>query len=140
MDLRGSGALYASLSSMQRSPAMIQFGPEDFIPLPVEQLCHHARVSRAFVKVCLASGCPLEDGRLSHAQLIEWLRKNYGHVREMVGLAPLAPIDGVDADALNALGLANSLVTLLEFSISRSSDAAQRRELRRVLRYVERSV
>ncbi len=125
---------------MRRPPTCIQLGPEDYLPLPVEQLCHQAQVSRAFIRLCLENGCPAPGGKLSHARLMDWLRYNYPQIRSASGLAPLAPIEGVPFEALGALQLANSLLTLLEFSESRSCDPVQKKALRKMIRQIEQSV
>jgi hypothetical protein len=125
---------------MRRPPTSIQLGPEDYLPLPVDQLCHQAQVSRAFIRLCIENGCPAPGGKLSHARLMDWLRYNYPQIRVASGLAPLAPIDGVPFESLGALQLANSLLTLLEYSESRSCDPRQKRVLRRVILEVEHSV
>ena len=125
---------------MRRPPTCIQLGPEDYLPLPVDQLCHQAQVSLAFIRLCLENGCPAPGGKLSHARLMDWLRYNYPQVRAACGLGALAPIEGVPFEALGALQVVNCLLTVLEFSESRSCDPTQKKALRRMIREVEQSV
>ena len=110
------------------------------IALGIEALSQRARLSRAFVRLCIQTGCPTVDGRLSEAALINWLTSNYAKVRAAAGLRRLASVEGVRAQARRDLKLANTMITLLEFGESRSSSLAEKAQIRRVLNMVERSV
>lgn len=106
----------------------------------VDELSRHARLSRAFIRLCIQMGCPTAEGQLSEAALINWLTASYAKVRAAAGLRRLASVEGVKAQARRDLKLANTMITLLEFGESRSSSLAEKKQIRRVLNMVERSV
>jgi hypothetical protein len=108
--------------------------------LTVEALSEQLRVSRAFVRVCLACGCPTRRGRLSAAELLEWLFQNFAAVRAASGLRALPELDGVEAAACHRIRLGDAVITLLEFGESRATDADAKRELHRVRLGVERAL
>lgn len=113
---------------------------EDHVPLLLEELSRHAKLSRAFLQLCVDTGCPLQEGRLSQAQLLNWLAPNYAAVRALAGLPELAPIDGVPEPAFSDLQTANMMLTMLEFACSRATKRDEKRQLRAVMRLVERAV
>lgn len=106
----------------------------------VADLSRQARLSRAFIQLCIDAGCPLFDGRLTHAILLDWLTQNYGAVRQLAGLPSLASTEGVARRAQGELRLANTMLTLLQFAESRSSVLAEKAQLRRMQQLVERGV
>ena|SRR5579884_1187810 len=114
----------------------LRFRDEDRVLLDVDRLSLHARVSRAFIRLCIEGGCPTEGGKLSQAMLLEWLFENYPKVRSRAGLAEMAAIDGVSPDMLAKLKMGNSLLTLLEFSYMRSSNEEEKRRIQNVHRMV----
>jgi len=114
----------------------LRFRDEDHALLDVDQLSHHARVSRAFIRLCVETGCPTLDGRLSQAMLLEWLFDNYDSLRDRAGMPRMAPVEGVEPDMLAKLKMGNSLLTLLEFSELRASNPDEKRRIRNVHRMV----
>jgi hypothetical protein len=76
----------------------------------------------------------------AHAILLNWLTRHYTAVRVLSGLSTLAPTDGVPPEVERDLRLANTMITLLEFAESRSSDRTEKKQLRRMQRLVERGV
>jgi hypothetical protein len=108
--------------------------------LTVEALSEQLRVSRAFVRVCLACGCPTRRGRLSAAELLEWLFQNFATVRAASGLCALPELDGVDAAAYHRLRLGHAVITLLEFGETRATEPDAKRELHRVRLEVEQAL
>ena len=118
----------------------LPFERADLELLTVEDLSAQLRVSRAFVRRCLDCGCPTRRGRLSAAELLEWLFANYATVRATCGLPVLPGFDGVTAGAARRLQLGNAVITLLEFSESRATESEVKRELRRVRLGVEQAL
>ncbi len=114
--------------------------PHDNTPLTIEELSMHARVSPAFIRLCIDLGCETSGGRLSQVGMIEWLAFNYEAVRTAAGLRAMAPIDGVRGRAKRALQLANTMLTLLEFAESRCTRLEEKERLRAVQKLVERTV
>lgn len=114
----------------------LRFRDEDRALLDVDQLSLHARVSRAFIRLCIEQGCPTQEGRLSQAMLLEWLFEHYEAVRVRAGLAAMAPVDGVAPDMLAKLKMGNSLLTLLEFSETRATSPDEKRRIQNVYRMV----
>ena len=126
--------------------ALFLFFTEDHTPslprqriralLSVEQLSMHARVSCAFIHLCAALGCPKHEGRLSQAILLEWLFEHYGPVRAQAGLPEMASLDGLSEEMTAKLKMGNALLTLLEFSETRSSNPDEKRRIRNVRQMV----
>jgi hypothetical protein len=114
----------------------LRYREEDRAPLSVEQLSQHARVSRAFIRLCIDLGCPTQGGLLSQATLLEWLFENYVLVRKRAALEPMASVDGVSGPMLAKLKMGNALLTLLEFSELRSSNLEEKRRIENVRRLV----
>ncbi len=92
------------------------------------------------VRLCVDLGCPTTDGKLSQSTLLEWLFQHYEDVRIAAGLKPMVPIDGVEGEARLKLMMGNAMITLLEFSESRSSNRSEKRQIRRVRNLVERTL
>lgn len=120
------------------SPYPISFQAADLRPLDPHALSRQLRVSRAFVELCLVSGCPLVEGRQSAAALLYWLFEHYPEVREAAGMGVLAPVDGVEGEAAVRLKMGNGLLTLLEYSHMRASDPGTKSSLREISVRVER--
>jgi len=118
----------------------LPFERADLELLTTEDLSAQLRVSRAFVRVCLECGCPSRRGRLSAAELLEWLFANFAAVRATCGLPVLPDFDGVDAAAARRLQLGHAVITLLEFGESRATELKAERELRRVRLGVEQAL
>ncbi len=125
---------------MDDSPKRFHSRPEDHKPLSIEALSLHARISPAFIRLCIQTGCPAPKSCLSQSKLIGWLTFHYDNVRAACGLRPLASIEGVRGKARRALQLANTMLTLLEFAESRSTNCAEKARLRAVQELVERTV
>jgi hypothetical protein len=117
-----------------------RYRDEDHHLLDLDQLSKQARVSRAFLRLCLATGCPSESGRLSQAMLLDWLFENYEAVRAAAGLAPLHPPEGLTGLALRKLKLGNAVLTLLEFSASRAFRPGEKRHLENTRAAIERAL
>jgi hypothetical protein len=96
------------------------FTPKDRRLQSIEGVASELCTSRAFVRLCIATGCPADENFLSAAALLEWLFDHYAAVRGAAGLPPLPPIDGVQPAAFQRLRMANALFTLFEFSKSRA--------------------
>ncbi len=118
----------------------LQYRAEDRVLLDVPELSRHARVSLAFIRLCLARGCPAIEGRLSQAMLLEWLFQNYESVRTGAGLRTLAAVEGLPAEIMLKLRVANGLLTLLEFSEMKSSNPREKQRLSHIRRMLELSL
>jgi hypothetical protein len=123
---------------MDDTSSPLHYTAEDHRLRTVEQLSVHARLSCAFIRLCIEAGCPVYNKRLSHAILLNWLTIHHGAVRAMAGLRPLAPIDGVPPKVERELRLANTMLTHLDFAESRCSNQSEKAQLRRMQRLVER--
>ena len=125
---------------MDETSSPLRYSAEDHRFRTVDDLSRHARLSCAFIRICIDAGCPLYGGRLTHAILLNWLTRHYTAVRVLAGLRPLAPIDGVPPNVQRDLRLANTMITLLEFAESRCSNRSEKAQLRRMQRLVERGI
>jgi hypothetical protein len=125
---------------MDETSSPLRYSAEDHRFRTVDDLSRHARLSCAFIRLCIEAGCPLYGGRLTHAILLNWLTRHYTAVRVLAGLRPLAPIDGVPPNVQRDLRLANTMITLLEFAESRCSERGEKAQLRRMQRLVERGI
>jgi len=114
----------------------IRFRDEDHALLDVDQLSLHARVSRAFIRICVDQGCPTMGGRLSQAMLMGWLFENYEAVRNTAGMPAMAPVEGLAPAMASKLKMGNSLLTLLEYSCARTSKEGEKRRIQNVYRMV----
>jgi hypothetical protein len=122
---------------MQRSRFTPSFLPKDRQLLDVEAVSRELCVSRAFVRLCLANGYSAPAGLVSAAGLLEWLFESYNQIRVAAGFRPFASLDGVSAPAAQRLKMANALFTLFEFSESRATLRAEKRQLQETYRKVE---
>ncbi len=118
----------------------LRYREEDRALLTVDQLSEHARVSRAFIRLCICLGCPTKGDLLSQAMLLDWLFENYEAVRRRSGLETMASLDGVKGEMLLKLKMGNALLTLLEFSSSRSSNSEEKRRIGHVHKMVAMSL
>jgi hypothetical protein len=118
----------------------LRYREEDRALLTVDQLSEHARVSRAFIRLCICLGCPTEKNLLSQAMLLDWLFENFEAVRRRCGLEPMAPLDGMKGEMLLKLKMGNALLTLLEFSATRSSNPEEKRRIGHVRKMVALSL
>ncbi len=123
---------------MSPSHFPLHYREEDHRLRDLDDLGRYARVSRAFLRLCLANGCLTEAGRLSQAMLLEWLFGGYEIVRAAAGLPPFAPIEAVSAEARARLAMGHAVLTLLEFCETRSSRLSEKRHLRNVQRCIQR--
>ena len=97
--------------------------------LSIEAVSDQLRVSRAFVRLCVDSGCPTRKEKLSAAELLQWLFIHYARVRERAGFSELLEVDGLPAESAERVRMANALFTLLEYGESRASDPDVKRQL-----------
>lgn len=124
---------------MRQTLRLLNFREEDHRDLSIEELSRYARLSRAFVQLCIDLGCRVRKGKLSHATLLGWLTQNYAEFRACAGLPALAPIDGVKRAALCHLQIANTMLTLIDYAASRSVVLAEKERLAIVRRCVVRA-
>jgi hypothetical protein len=96
------------------------------------------RVSSGFIRACFDAGCPNAGGVASAADLLRWLCQHYDKFRALVGLRPLAPVDGLKPDTVEQLRLANAVATLLEYARTRATDWRKKRDLRKAWEQVDR--
>jgi hypothetical protein len=134
----GRAPCFEAILAMDDTSSPLHYTAEDHRLRTVEQLSVHARLSCAFIRLCIEAGCPVYNKRLSHAILLNWLTIHHGAVRAMAGLRPLAPIDGVPPKVQRELRLANTMLTLLDFAESRCSNQSEKAHLRRMHSLVER--
>lgn len=120
--------------------SLIRYRDEDRELFSIEELSKRSQVSRGFVRLCIALGCPTSDEKLSQSMLLDWLFQNYERVREEAGMKPLVSIEGVTGEARLKLMMGNAMITLLEYSESRSSNRVEKRQIRRVRQMVEHTL
>lgn len=132
--------LLSQPQAMKDRPRAPLHRAEDHLLLSPDKLSRFAQLSHAFIRVCIDAGCPLDEGRLSQAQLLNWLSDHYTGVRALAGLPELAPIDGVSETTYFELQMANMMTTMLEFARSRATRDLEKRQITTVLRLVGRAV
>ena len=132
--------LNAGLAVKNHPDSLLRYRDEDRVLYEVEELSRRAQVSRSFIRLCIAVGCPTSEGKLSQSMLLEWLFNHYEQVREAAGLKPMASIEGVSGDALLKLMMGNAMITLLEYCEVRSSVRTEKRKLRHVRKLVEQTL
>lgn len=135
----GRRGCYAANLVNQSNP-ILRFRDEDRELFPIPELSRRARVSQGFVRHCIDLGCPAPEQRLSQEILLNWLVMNYTRVRAGAGLPELASIEGVTGRALSRLRLANAVVTLLDYSESRSSAPDEKQQIKGMRVMVERAL
>lgn len=114
------------------------FNAHDQLALPIPELAAQLHVSRSFVRLCIAVGCPHEKEAISSAGLLLWLFSRYEEVRAVAGLTPLALVEDLPNEVTARLRMANALTTLLEYARTRASDWQQKRRLRMAMEQVNR--
>jgi hypothetical protein len=122
---------------MNASKSLLHYREEDHRIRDIDDLGIYARVSRAFLRLCIENGCPTENGQLSQAMLLEWLFWNHEAIRAAAGLPPMVPVEGVGAATRARLQMGNAVLTLLEFCETRSSRPDEKRHLRHVQRGIQ---
>lgn len=125
---------------MNQFSTILRYRSEDRELLPPDEVSRRARISQAFLQLCLDCGCPRVEGRLSVAIFLDWLVDHYEETRALAGLSPLAEVEGVADEPLSKLRLANALITLLDFAESRATDPDEKRQLGNVRCLVNRAV
>lgn len=126
---------------MNHPDNLLHYRDEDRELFSIEELSSYAQVSCAFVRLCISLGCPTrEEGKLSQSMLLEWIFKHYEQLREATGMKPMVSIEGVEGQARLKLMMGNAVITLLEFSESRSSCRIEKRQIRQVRKMVERTL
>jgi hypothetical protein len=118
----------------------LPFHDDDLKLLSVEAVSTQVRASRAFVRLCLTAGCPTRAGKLSAAELLNWLFENYNDVRELAGLHRFVPVEELPARVMRRIKMANALFTLFEFGESRASNLLEKAQLRRTRKQVEQAL
>jgi hypothetical protein len=118
----------------------LPFAPEDLQPLSVEDAALQLRVSRAFVRLCIACGCPTRGDRLSAAELLHWLFGHYEGLRERCGFPAMVPVDGVEGEAGLRLRMGNAVLTLLEFGASRATTVDEKVQLLEIAEIVAQAL
>src|SRR3954447_7224135 len=99
----------------------LRYREEDRRYLPLPALSRRARISQSFLHLCIDNGCPAIGGLLSQAVLLDWLFERYADVRAAAGLHEVAPIDGLPTELQAKMKMANAILTILEYSESRTS-------------------
>ena len=125
---------------MKQPTNQLRYREEDLRLVSVGELSVRARISQAFIRLCLGCGCATEHGLLSQAMLLDWLFDHYADVRDASGLVPFAPVEGVAGELQPKLRMANAILTILEFSESRSSDPEEKEQLRWIRRTIDASL
>ena len=103
---------------MKQPANPLRYRDEDRRLVSLSELSVRARISHAFIRLCLDCGCATEQGLLSQAMLLDWLFKHYADVRGASGLVPFATLEGVSAELQPKLRMANAILTILEFGES----------------------
>lgn len=106
------------------------FSADDHVVRNLSDLATELRVSQSFVRLCFDAGCPQAGKHASVASVLVWLFEHYEDLRALAGLCALAPVDGLPADTVSRLRMANALLTILEYTRSRTSDWRQKRRMR----------
>jgi hypothetical protein len=125
---------------MKQPAHPLRYREEDLRLVSVAELSVRARISQAFVRLCVDCGCATKGGLLSQAMLLDWLFDHYADVRHVSGLAPFAPVEGVSDDLQPKLRMANAILTILEFGESRSSNREEKQQLHWIRRTIDASL
>src|SRR5437868_12791598 len=94
----------------------------DELPLLPDELAHISGLPAAFIRLAIECGCPVEEGRVSHSEIISWLSDHYNEFRAATGLPVLHPSQSVDPVERARVKFKHSLGTILDYRESRSSD------------------
>jgi hypothetical protein len=125
---------------MKQPANYLRYRAEDLRLVSLAELSIRARISQAFIRLCLDCGCATEQGLLSQAMLLDWLFDHYADVRHASGLLPFAPVEGVSGELQPKLRMANAILTILEFSASRSSNPDEKQQLNWIRRTIDASL
>jgi hypothetical protein len=125
---------------MKQPANQLRYREEDLRLVSLAELSVRARISKAFIRLCVDCGCATEQGLLSQAMLLDWLFDHYADVRHASGLAEFAPVEGVSDEFQPKLRMANAILTILEFSESRSSNPEEKEQLRWIRRTIDASL
>jgi hypothetical protein len=125
---------------MKQPANHLRYREEDLRLVSVSELSVRARISQAFVRLCIDCGCATEQGLLSQAMLLDWLFDHYADVRHASGLRPFGPVEDVSGALQPKLRMANAILTILEFSESRSSNAEEKQQLHWIRRTIDASL
>ncbi len=115
-----------------------EFSGDDLRALDTNELAIRLAVSRAFIQLCLAAGCPTTKEKLSVADLLRWLFDHYEKVRAVAGLRALVPLGDLEPSTLSRVRTVNGLATALEYARSRASHWRKKKHLRLALEEVRR--
>ncbi|MDB6152545.1 MAG: hypothetical protein JWL90_998 [Chthoniobacteraceae bacterium] len=118
----------------------LPFSDYDLQLLTIDEVSIHLGTSRAFVRLCVDTGCRTRGGRLSAAELLHWLFEHYAEVRQCAGLAPLCPIAALQDAARRQCKMANAVITLTQFNASRSSMLCKKRHFRGIIQMMQRAM
>jgi hypothetical protein len=116
-----SRMLIEALNPVNDTNFPLQFQKGDLELRSVEEISAQLRVSCAFIRLCIDSGCKTHEGKLSSAALLQWLFEHYNLARQLSGFLPLATVEGTPAEIGRKLRMGNALLTLLEFGESRAT-------------------
>jgi hypothetical protein len=125
---------------MKQPANQLRYREEDLRLVSLSELSVRARISQAFVRLCVSCGCATEQGLLSQARLLDWLFDNYADVRHASGLVPFASVEGVSDELQPKLRMANAILTILEFGESRSSNPEEKQQLQWIRRTIDASL
>ena len=84
------------------------------------------KLPASFVRYAISAGCPTVEGRLSCGTLMNWLTENYNKIRAAAGMTLLPEPEGLDTRAAARVQVVQAIVTISEFSASRTSNLAMR--------------
>ena len=107
---------------------------EDEVLMGPEAFADRFGISRAFVHLVLANGCPHANEGTCRKSFFEWLDENTDYVRCLGGLLPLAPIPEDNATSTRRQKRKRAFLTTLEFTESRACLATTRNAAREVSR------
>jgi hypothetical protein len=122
---------------MKQPANQLRYREEDLRLVSLSELSVRARISQAFVRLCIDCGCATGQGLLSQAMLLDWLFDHYADVRHASGLVPFAPVEGVSDELQPKLRMANAILTILEFGESRASNPEEKQQLRWIRRTID---
>ena len=125
---------------MKQPAHPLRYREEDLRLVSVVELSVRARISQAFIRLCIDCGCATEQGLLSQAKLLDWLFDHYAAVRHASGLVPFAALEGVAEELQRKLRMANAILTILEYSESRSSNPEEKQQLQWIRRTIDASL
>ncbi|HEV7403927.1 MAG TPA: hypothetical protein VGO11_13400 [Chthoniobacteraceae bacterium] len=125
---------------MKQPANHLRYREEDLRLVSLAELSVRARISLAFIRLCIDCGCATEGGLLSQAGLLDWLFDHYPKVRLASGLVPFACVDGVAGDLQPKLRMANAILTILEFGESRSSKPEEKQQLQWIRKTIDASL